>query len=165
LRAVGDGFPPADVAVPAAPEEKTRSNMTIHLIKLAVGVTDVAHLRLLQAHRLDAFKEVFHRTRMRPKRHDELLDCGSLYWVIRGVVAARQRVLGLHDDHDEEGRPCCRIELDATLVETHRQPRKAFQGWRYLDPAAAPPDLTGPAGQGDDLPPEMVAELKRLGLM
>jgi hypothetical protein len=139
--------------------------MTIHLIKLSVGVTDVAHLQSIQSRRLEATGQVFHRTRMWPKRQADLLDGGSIYWVIRGSVLARQRVLGLHDDIDEDGQRRCRLELDRKLVETCRQPQRAFQGWRYLDPAAAPADLADTAGQGDELPPHLVEELKRLGLL
>lgn len=139
--------------------------MTVHLIKLAVGAEDVADLRAFQSRRLEACGEVFHKTRMRPKREAELLDGGSLYWVIHGAVAVRQRVLALHEDSDEEGRPCCRLQLDPEVVETRRQPRRAFQGWRYLEPADAPPDLSGNAGDDGDLPLEMIAELTRLGLL
>lgn len=137
---------------------------TIHLIKLAVGVDDVAHLRALQHHRLQSFGEIFHRTRMRPKRQEALLDGGSIYWVIRGAIAARQRLLALRDASDEDGRPCCRLILDHQLIETCRQPRRAFQGWRYLETADAPADLTQNAGNGDPLPPDLIEELKRLGL-
>ena len=139
--------------------------MTIHLIKLAVGVTDLGHMRSLQARRLHAFGEVCHRTRMRPKRQAELLDGGSIYWVIRGSVAARQRLLDLAEESDDEGRRRCRLRLDPVLVETRRHPQRAFQGWRYLDPDAAPADLAGTAGDGDALPAELAEELKRLGLL
>ncbi|MDR3438202.1 DUF1489 domain-containing protein [Telmatospirillum sp.] len=138
--------------------------MTIHLIKLAVGVDDAAHLRALQSRRLQSFGEVFHRTRMRPKRQDALLDGGSIYWVIRGAIAARQRLLALRDDNDEDGRPCCRLILDHQLIETQRQTRRAFQGWRYLDAADAPADLSEPTGGNDELPADLIEELKRLGL-
>lgn len=138
--------------------------MTIHLIKLAVGVDDVAHLRALQHHRLQSFGEIFHRTRMRPKRHDALLDGGSIYWVIRGSIAARQRLLALQDDSDEDDHPCCRLVLDHQLVETCHHPKRAFQGWRYLEPADAPADLSETAGNDGALPPDLIEELKRLGL-
>ncbi|PKU24744.1 DUF1489 family protein [Telmatospirillum siberiense] len=138
--------------------------MTIHLIKLAVGVDDAAHLRALQLNRLQSFGEIFHRTRMRPKRQDALLDGGSIYWVIHGSIAARQKLLAIREDEDEDGRACCRLVLDRQLVETCRQPRRAFQGWRYLETADAPADLSETAGTGDPLPPEMIEELKRLGL-
>ena len=139
--------------------------MTIHLIKLCVGVADVAHLRSIQTRRLAECGEVFHRTRMRPRREAELLDGGSIFWVIRGVIAVRQRVLGLHDDIKPDGLPCCRLELDPTLVETRRRSQRAFQGWRYLVRADAPPDIAGPPGGGDELPPELADELRRLGLL
>ena len=138
--------------------------MTIHLIKLAVGVDDAAHLRALQSHRLQSFGEIFHRTRMRPKRQTELLNGGSIYWVIRGNIAARQKLLELRDDSDEMDRPCCRLILDPLLIETSRHPRRAFQGWRYLEAGDAPADLTDLAGKGDPLPPDLIEELKRLGL-
>ncbi|HXP95401.1 MAG TPA: DUF1489 domain-containing protein [Telmatospirillum sp.] len=138
--------------------------MPLHLIKLAVGVDDPTHLRALQARRLQSFGDVFHRTRMRPKRQPELLDGGSIYWVIRGAIAARQRLLALQDDNDEEGRSCCRLVLDPQLVETFRHPRRAFQGWRYLETADAPADLAETAGQDGQLPPDLIEELKRLGL-
>lgn len=138
--------------------------MTIHLIKLAVGVEDVAHLQALQQQRLQTFGEIFHRTRMCPKRQDALLDGGSIYWVIHGSIAARQTLTAIREDSDEEGRPCCRLRLDPRLIETERHPKRAFQGWRYLEPADAPPDLGQTVSTGDPLPPEMIEELKRLGL-
>jgi Uncharacterized conserved protein len=134
----------------------------IHLIKLAVGCDSIDVLRDFQAQRLRDTGEVFHLTRMMPKRRDELTVGGSIYWVIKGQIAARQPVLEVRDDQDDEGSPRCRLVLGAQVVEVERRPCKAFQGWRYLEPDDAPPDRR--AGEGKP-PPEMAEELRRLGLL
>ncbi len=139
--------------------------MTLHLIKLAVGVEDVAHLRRIQTRRRQEHGEVFHLTRMVPARAAALLDGGSIYWVLRGLVSARQRLLDIRAELDAEGRRRCRLLLDADLVEVERRPQRAFQGWRYLAAADAPPDRREWAGADDEPPPEMAAELRRLGLI
>lgn len=140
----------------------------IHLIKLAVGVEDVAHLARLQQARVAQNEKAGlsphprHITRQRPKREADLLSGGSIYWVIRGAVRARQRVAGLEDVIDADGVSRCAIVLDTRLIATRPQPHRAFQGWRYLDPAKAPPD----AKRGEaDLPEELARQLHDLGLM
>lgn len=142
--------------------------MALHLIKLAVGVRDFGHLKELQANRRRERRQkgngphwVF--TRNTPKRVEELLDGGSLYWVIKGVVGARQTLVGFDEDADDEGRKYCKIKVRRTVVATAPMAMKAFQGWRYLDGARAPRDLS--KGDTSALPPEMAAELKRLGLL
>ncbi len=134
----------------------------IHLIKLAVGCDGVDALKAFQAARLAAFGQVFHLTRATPKRAGELTGGGSIYWVIKGAIAARQRVLDVQADHDEEGRPRCRLILEARVVEVEPRAMKAFQGWRYLPPGSAPRDRR-PGEQ--EPPPEMAAELRALGLI
>ena len=150
--------------------------MTVHLIKLCVGVSDVN--QLLQEHRrltAQALKrkkpgEDHHWTRMRPKRSDEVLDGGSLYWVIRGVIRVRHRILRLDDVRDTDGQEYCAIIYDPKVVLVAPRPRRAFQGWRYLEPEDAPPDLpnqrqalANAAAEGD-MPANMLAELRTLGL-
>lgn len=136
--------------------------MSLHLIKLAVGFDDVDGIRRFQAARLKAFGHVFHLTRMIPKRADELTDGGSIYWVIKGLLMARQTILEVVEDQDDEGRRRCKLMLGAELVEVERRPHKPFQGWRYLTAEAAPRDrLPGE----EEPPPEMAAELRRLGLL
>lgn len=141
--------------------------MPVHLIKLAVGVRDVDHIRDLQSRRLqtrgDGVPVVPVHTRNVPKRGAEACDGGSLYWVIRGSVAVRQRLIAVEATRNAEGEPACILWLDPGLVETVPAAHRPFQGWRYLEPAAAPPDLAG-AG-GGDLPPDMAAELRALGLL
>jgi len=127
----------------------------LHLIKLSVGVRDLAHLATIQAHRAVAEPPLRHQTRMQPKRRDELLAGGSIYWVIAGHVRVRQRLLDIIDDAWDDGTSCAGLVLDPKLVPVAARPMKPFQGWRYLDPAAAPADLgEASAVQGLDALPE-----------
>ncbi len=143
--------------------------MVLHLIKLAVGVDDLAHMKKVQAARRKQRRQAprsphWVYTRNTPRRSEELLDGGSLYWVVRGVIRCRQELVGFDDDFDrEEARKYCRIKVKRALVRTAPVACKAFQGWRYLEPDRAPPDLSH--GDTTDMPVEMAAELKRLGLL
>lgn len=137
----------------------------LHLIKLAVGVEDVAELRRIQDRRLADHNMVFHLTRMIPRRGAELTAGGSIYWVIKGAIQARQGIRDIHEESDDEGRRRCRLELDRRLVEVRREPCKAFQGWRYLDPTKAPPDAQPGEGDLSEMPRQMYEDLKRLGLI
>lgn len=142
--------------------------MTVHLLKLCVGVDHVDQLAAHIARRLAAGQKVLHHTRFRPKRADEVLAGGSLYWVIGGFVRARQRILGL-DMVTLEGRGrCCAVQLDPELVQTEGQPRRPHQGWRYLEPQDAPRDLAALSGLAEgveEMPPALVQELRDLGLL
>ena len=138
--------------------------MTVHLIKLCVGVSDVEELADWQERRLRQSGRVFHVTRMVPARAGELIDGGSIYWVIRGAVLVRQRIDAVERFTDDEGIARCKLVFEPELVPVRPVPRRAFQGWRYLDPADAPPDLP-PNLAGDDLPPKLRAELAALGLL
>ena len=142
--------------------------MTLHLIKLAVGVDDLAHMKKVQAARRrergqSARSPHWVYTRNSPRRGEDLLG-GSLYWVVRGVIRCRQELVGFEDDFDEEsGKRFCRIKLKRPLIETAPRACKPFQGWRYLEAERAPPDLS--SGDTADMPAEMAAELMRLGLL
>lgn len=138
--------------------------MTLHLIKLSVGVDDVAHLRRLQRQRRkERGKSVFF-TRNTPRRAEELLDGGSIYWVIKGYVRARQLLKGFTSTVDEDGQPLCVVRYDMTLVPTVLVPKRPFQGWRYLEAKDAPADRKT-SDVDDDLPPKMLEELRSLGLI
>lgn len=139
--------------------------MTLHLLKLCVGIDDVDHLATVQRRRLAAGARLCHRTRQTPRRADELVDGGSLYWVIRGFVRVHQRILDIDHDLGDDGIRRCLLVLDPALVRTIQQPRRPHQGWRYLDPADAPVDLPAAGEDGGDLPPDMAAELRGLGLI
>jgi hypothetical protein len=138
--------------------------MTIHLIKLAVGVDDVAHLRKLQRQRRKERGKAVFFTRNTPRRAEELLDGGSIYWVIKGYVRARQLLKGFTSTVNEDGLPLCIVSYDMKLVATALVPKRPFQGWRYFEAKDAPADrLTSDAD--DDLPPKMLEELRSLGLI
>ncbi len=146
--------------------------MALHLIKLCVGVDHVDQLRDFQRQRLaekkaqDVPQEIMHVTRMTPKRGAEILDGGSLYWVIKRVVTARQRILELRPVTDRAGKRRCAIVLDPDIVLTKPQSRRPFQGWRYFEDKDAPADLPkGTHIDTSELSPEMKAELLELGLI
>ncbi len=144
--------------------------MTLHLIKLAVGADDVEDLRTWQAARLAEKRRnkekpvLAHITRMVPTRTAEVLDGGSLYWVIKGFIRCRQRLTAIEPFVDGEGIKRCRLVLDPEVVAVRRHERRPFQGWRYFDPKDAPADVKG-IDEVDDMPEAMRAELEALGLL
>ena len=139
--------------------------MTLHLIKLSVGSESVETLARWQAERRKRTGLVFHMTRMMPRRRSELLAGGSIYWVIRGRVRARQRLTGIERGANEAGEPRTLLLLDKELVRTLPRPHRPFQGWRYLLPEGAPPDFEDLPAGARDMPPDMAAELLELGLL
>lgn len=139
----------------------------LHLTKLCVGITDVAQLRDVQARRLRAGGELRHQTRSFPRRAAEIIDGGSLYWVIAGATVVRQRVIDIVEDRWDDGTRCAALLFDAELVAVAARPTRPFQGWRYLAPEAAPPDLaaTAQAIGSETLPAGLRRELEVLGLL
>jgi hypothetical protein len=139
----------------------------LHLTKLAVGVRDADHLRELQAERIRAHARLWHRTRNFPRRRNEVLDGGSMYWVIAGTMLARQRIVDIVEDQRDDQTPCTSLILDPDLVSLVGRPTRPFQGWRYLDADAAPPDMAGfGAILGlDQLPATLRHELRALCLL
>jgi len=144
--------------------------MPLNLIKLCVGVDDIGQLarsqkrRLAEARKAGVPAELKHVTRHRPKRADELLDGGSLYWVIRGVVRVRQRLVELRKLEDPDRGTVCALMLHPELVTTYPRRFRAFQGWRYFPGEDAPADAP-PGWDSDGLPPELETELRELGLL
>lgn len=138
----------------------------LNLIKLCVGADSVDDLAEWQAGRLreTGAANPVHITRMWPRRADDLLDGGSLYWVIKGVVQARQRIVGLDPRDGADGVRRCALVLGPEIVRTAPQPRRPFQGWRYLRPSDAPRDL-GSGLDRADLPPALVAGLDAMGVL
>jgi hypothetical protein len=145
--------------------------MTTNLIKLCVGADSVEDLtgwigeRLADKKRRGLAPEQIHVTRMTPKRQDDLLDGGSLYWVIKGIIQCRQRILELRPVTGEDGIARCGIVLDPQVVLVQPRPRGPFQGWRYLVTREAPPDLDGSTTGVADMPADMRRELAELGLL
>lgn len=146
--------------------------MPLHLVKLCVGCDSIEELATWQAERLAQMKrdgekpELFHRTYQMPKRREELLAGGSLYWVIKGAIQARQKLMDLREGVKPDGTPCAMLILGKVLVPVRPVPRRAFQGWRYLKADEAPADLG--QGKGSDLaemPPKLRRELADLGLL
>jgi hypothetical protein len=141
----------------------------LHLIKLCVGCDAVEELiewqaaRSAEARARGLSADPCHVTRMWPKREAEILDGGSLYWVIKGRVLARQRLRGLEAREGADGISRCALRLDPEIVRTVPAPRRPFQGWRYLRPEDAPADLG--TGGGSTLPPELAASLAELGVL
>ncbi|MBK5926706.1 DUF1489 family protein [Rhodobaculum claviforme] len=138
---------------------------TVHIVKLCVGADGVDDLSRWQA-RPEAKGpdgRPWHVTRMWPRRAAEVLAGGSLYWVFRGVILARQRIVRLEELRGGDGVLRCGLVLDPAIVRTEAAPRRPFQGWRYLDPADAPRDLAAGA-EAVALPPELAAALADLGV-
>ena len=131
----------------------------IHMVKLCVGADDVADLdawqkRLMRSHALP-----FHQTRMVPKRGDELAQGGSIYWVVKGLIQVRQRIVEVKQITDRGGRKACELVFDPVLVAVEPTPKRPFQGWRYLKDEDAPRDLK--AGSGTiEMPANLRADLR-----
>jgi hypothetical protein len=133
----------------------------LHLIKLCVGADTPEDLRLWRESRAGAGDRLVVRTRQTPKRAAEILDGGSLYWVFKGQVLIRQVILAIETLGEGQTRRC-EIRLAEAMVRTAPQPRRAFQGWRYIEPKDAPPDL--PRDESDEaIPQELARELRELG--
>ncbi|HUG60464.1 MAG TPA: DUF1489 domain-containing protein [Methylomirabilota bacterium] len=144
--------------------------MPLHIIKLCVGAESVEDLdqwvrqRLAQRTAEGRPEEQTHTTRMMPKRAAEIVGEGSLYWVIKGFVQVRQRIVEIRPFKDEAGIDRCDLVLEPVLHRTRMQPRRPFQGWRYLTDADAPRDLDK-SRESDGIPPEMRRDLAELGLL
>ena len=146
--------------------------MTVHLLRMAVRVESVGHLRTIQAERMQESaksrkkQRLFPYTRNAPRRDKELLDGGSIYWVVKRYIRVRQKILGIESATNDEGRRYCSIELDPELVLVEPRRHKAFQGWRYFRTEDVPGDiLEQSATEVDSLPLELADELRDLGLI
>jgi hypothetical protein len=145
--------------------------VALHLIKLCVGCDSVKDLeawireKLKDRKKQGLSREHIHRTRMAPKRAAELVDGGSLYWVIRGEVMCRQRLLDVRPYVDKAGIGRCQLVLEPKLTLVAPRPCRAFQGWRYLAPNDAPRDLDRAAPGARNMPETLRRELRELGLL
>lgn len=145
--------------------------MALHLVKLCVGAESIAEHEAWIRERLAAqaargeTPEQRHTTRMVPKRVAEILDGGSLYWVIKGQIASRQDIIDIRPFTDGEGVSRCHLVLKPQVVPVAPRRMRPFQGWRYLPAHEAPPDLTGGLGEAAEMPDELRRELRELGLL
>lgn len=141
--------------------------MTLNMIKLCVGCDSVSDLEDWVKQKLKQKKhkpEHIHTTRMMPKRAEELIG-GSLYWVIRGQVSCRERIIDIRPTTGKDGIRRCQIVMDGKIVPVEPKPYRAFQGWRYYDAKDAPRDLAK-AGKGlARMPEPLRRELRELGLL
>ena len=136
------------------------------MMKLAVGIRDKAHLQAFQAERTRANPPLRHRTRNMPRRAAEILEGGSMYWVVSGALVVRQRIVGIAEDCWDDGSACAGLFLDPVLVSVTGRVVKPFQGWRYLAAGDAPADVpTGAATAGDSFPPALRRNLRELCLL
>ncbi len=142
----------------------------VHLLKLCVGIESVSQLeeyrakQRAQARSLGRPDETRHITRMRPRREAELLRGGSLYWVIKGVILARQNILRLETEDGEDGIRRCAIVMAPEIIRTQAAPRRPFQGWRYLPAQEAPPDLGDRQKADENLPDALRLALGEIGV-
>ena len=142
----------------------------VNLIKLCVGAQSISDLAEWQSQKIEALRlksspeKVSHITRMRPKREIELLSGGSIYWVFKGLILARQEILALEEFVGNDTIKRCRIILDKEIYKTIPRPKRAFQGWRYLEKEDSPDDVGKYLMNEDELPHELQLELSRLGV-
>jgi hypothetical protein len=146
--------------------------MPLHLIKLAVGCDSVKALKSRVAERMKIAKAKglprrhIHVTRMTPKRIDQILAGGSLYWVIRGEIAAREKIVAIEPFRDRDGIGRCRLVMQPKVIPVAPRPMRPFQGWRYFTEEAAPPDLSkATAGSIEAMPEPLRRQLRELGLL
>jgi hypothetical protein len=145
--------------------------MPLHLIKLAVGCESIRELKGWVAERMATAKKKglplrhIHITRMTPKRGEEIIAGGSLYWVIRGEIAAREKIIAIEPFRDRDGIGRCRLVMQPKVIAVAPRPMRAFQGWRYFTPDSAPPDLGKAAAGIAAMPEPLRRELRDLGLL
>ncbi|WP_282118950.1 DUF1489 family protein [Ruegeria atlantica] len=139
----------------------------INLIKLSVGSESVDTLMEWQDSRKPLYEDGLprHVTRMWPKREAEILNGGSIYWVIKGVVQCRQKILRLDEVRGEDGIRRCAIVLDPEVHRTQNALKRPFQGWRYLKPEDTPADLPKGRAEDDSLPDDLNRALADIGVL
>ena len=148
------------------------SDLSVNIVKLAVGVQSVEELSLIQrqflsgsgTHKNNAF---YHSTKLMPKKHEAIVESGSLYWVIKGVICARQKIIAITKQEDPDGVKRCKIFLDNSIIKTIPIRKKPFQGWRYLKKNRTPADIADPVTGTfeDDIPLELQQQLLEVGLL
>lgn len=139
--------------------------MTLHLIKLCVGVSEISEMEFWVTEAKNGRDTSDHVTRAFPKREAEIVPGGSLYWVIRGMILCRQPIAGFERIKTSDGISRCRIIFEPTIITVRATPRRAFQGWRYLKSSDAPPDLSSGTKIDSAMPEQMQRELAELGLL
>lgn len=134
--------------------------MTVHMVKLCVGADDIQDLVDWQNRLMQHLPNPVHHTRMFPKRAEDVLRGGSIYWVIKRAIRVRQAIVDVRRVQDRDGRDLCELVFDPEIHPTYAQPKRPFQGWRYLKPEDAPRDLGSKAG-AVDIPADLDEALKK----
>lgn len=139
----------------------------INLIKLSVGTETIDDLAAWQATKRAQTPDGYprHVTRMWPKREAEILAGGSIYWVIKGVMTCRQRIIRLDEYIGSDGIRRCAVVSDPDLIRVQTALKRPFQGWRYLKPEDAPPDLPKGRESEEPLPVELNRALAEIGVL
>ena len=148
------------------------SEQTVNIVKLAVGIQSVEELALIQRRFLNqagalANNGFYHSTKLMPKKHEAIVKSGSLYWVIKGVICARQKIVAITKQEDSDGIKRCKIFLNDTIIKTTPIRKRPFQGWRYLKRNKTPADIVDPVTGtfDDDIPLEVQQKLLEVGLL
>ncbi len=143
--------------------------VALHILKVAAGVSSLEHLNQVVDHYSYTDAELGHimhmSSRNTPKRMDEVLDGGSVFWIIKRAIVARAELVAIRQIVREDGKKGCQMCIRPHVIPTIPQPKRGFQGWRYLKPEDAPKDLTQAAGDPGKGSPELAMELKDLGLL
>ena len=137
--------------------------MTMHMVKLCVGAESMDDMIAWQARQMRTLPYPVHHTRAYPKQAEALLNGGSIYWVVRRAIRFRQRIIDICKVEGEDGRAMCQLHFDPDLIQTYAQPKRPFQGWRYLKPNDAPRDLRS-GERACDIPPDLDTALKAAGV-
>ena len=138
--------------------------MTYNLKKIAVGIASIDRLHIRQQTIKSSYGKIIHTTRNMPKQKDDLIDNGSMFWIIKRNILVRQKILNIESVIRDDGSKGCEIELDEDLIKVIPTPMKPFQGWRYYMASDIPPDLNVSNIESEDLPENINSELIKLGL-
>ena len=143
--------------------------MAVNLLRMAVRIDSVSELKKIQTDRrnITEGKRLYTYTRNMPKRLDELVNGGSVYWVVKRLIRVRQKIMSIEQQLNEEGKKFCAIELNPVHIILEPRKQKPFQGWRYLKSEEAPLDaaIVESNYSNTNMPPELMSELKELGLI
>lgn len=139
----------------------------VNILKLSVGTENIDDLEAWQQTKRAQTPEGLprHVTRMWPKREAELTNGGSVFWVIKGVIQCRQKIIRLDEHVGEDGIRRCAVVMDPTIVRVQSSLKRPFQGWRYLRQADAPADLPKGREEEEPLPVELNRALAEIGVL
>lgn len=133
------------------------------MVKLCVGADTIDDMIDWQTRQMRTLPNPVHHTRAYPKQAGELLNGGSIYWVVKRAIRFRQRIIDISKVDGQDGQSLCELHFDPELIQTYAQPKRPFQGWRYLKPADAPRDLLS-GERALEIPPDLDAALKAAGV-